>query len=86
MHNIGFNFLLLFFLSEADQLLVGLLVQLLHQELRVKTVFVLTIYEVLHDLLLFSLTWSIIRGRGDYNSLRHFALCPGNFDILMIYL
>jgi hypothetical protein len=86
VHNISFNFLLLFFLPEADQLLVVLLVQFLHQELGVETVLILTVYEVLHDLLLFSLTRCIIRGWGYYDSLRHFTLCPGNFDILMIYL
>ena len=89
MHNISFDFLLFFFLPEADQLFVILLVKLLHQVLRVKTVFVFTVYEVLHDLLLFCLIWSIVRGRGDCNSLRHFPLCPdsyGHFGILLINL
>jgi hypothetical protein len=89
VHNISFDFLFLFFLPEADQLLVILLVQLLHQELRVETVFVLTVYEVLHNLLLFSLIWSIVGGRGDYDSLRHFPFCPdsyGQFGILLTNL
>jgi hypothetical protein len=54
--------------------------------LRIETVFILTVYEVLHDLLLFSLARCIIRGRGYDDSLRHFSLCPGNFNILMINL
>ena len=87
MHNIGFNFLFLFFLSEADQFfVVNLIFQLLHQELRVETVLFLTVYEVLHDLLLFSLIWSIVRRWSDDDSLSQFALCPGGHRDLAILL